>query len=776
MGQKLSCGKECGDWRWCTTKDREEPTLRMRNANANYFTAAPQGDQTDGASSAVLGVLRVDLCQEDNHDEHHTSHFYAAAAKEALVVRRGEPFRLKIHFNRDYSPSKDAISFIFTVADDTKPTPGHGTLNALVPHDGIDYLGDTLEWGAGIESHEGQTLTVLIKPPSTCPVTEWKLDIDTKLLGDGSRSYALPLPIYVLFNPWCPDDQVYLEDRDQRKEYVMHDTTLIWRGSYNRLRPSVWKIGQFERHVLECSLKVLGTVGRIPPAYRGDPVRVARALSALVNSVDDDGVLLGNWSEDFSGGVAPTKWTGSVEILQQFHKTQKSVKFAQCWNFSGVLTTIARSLGIPSRIITCYSSAHDTQASLTVDVFIDSNNKKLDAETTDSIWNYHVWNELWMQRPDLGVGEHGTFDGWQAVDATPQEASDNMYRVGPASVSAVKNGDILRPFDGGFVFAEVNADKLYWRYNGPSQPLKLLRKDTLAIGHLISTKAVLKWEREDITDTYKHAERSEEERSTMLKALKQSRHAFSRYYLNDNFNEIEFDMELKDDIKIGQSFSVILKVTNKSESRTHMATGQISCDAVLYTGVGAVEVKTLGFELELAPKSSDYVRMEVIFEEYYDKLSSQAAFQISAAAKVKNTDYDYYAQDDFRVRKPDIKFQLGEAAIVAQKELDVILRLENPLPIPLHKGLFTVEGPGIEQPLKFKIAEIPVGGTAAATFKYTPPYAGRGTMLAKFTSRELDDVDGYRHYEIEPRPEDLLQPNGSHRSSNIIRRRTDVID
>lgn len=68
-----------------------------------------------------------------------------------------------------------------------------------------------------------------------------------------------------------------------------------------------------------------------------------------------------------------------------------------------------------------------------------------------------------------------------------------------------------------------------------------------------------------------------------------------------------------------------------------------------------------------------------------------------------------------------------------------------------------------------------MGGTAAATFKYTPPYAGRGTLLGNFTCKELTDVDGYRHYEIEPRPGDVLQPNGSHRSSNIIRRRTDVI-
>lgn len=34
--------------------------------------------------------------------------------------------------------------------------------------------------------------------------------------------------------------------------------------------------------------------------------------------------------------------------------------------------------------------------------------------------NYHVWNEVWMGRPDLPVG----YGGWQALDATPQEASD----------------------------------------------------------------------------------------------------------------------------------------------------------------------------------------------------------------------------------------------------------------------------------------------------------------------------------------------------------------
>lgn len=67
-----------------------------------------------------------------------------------------------------------------------------------------------------------------------------------------------------------------------------------------------------------------------------------------------------------------------------------------------------------------------------------------------------MWNEVWMCRSDVDE----KFDGWQVIDATPQEQSDEIYQVGPASVSAVKHGDVLKPYDNGFVFAEVNADKV----------------------------------------------------------------------------------------------------------------------------------------------------------------------------------------------------------------------------------------------------------------------------------------------------------------------------
>ena len=43
-----------------------------------------------------------------------------------------------------------------------------------------------------------------------------------------------------------------------------------------------------------------------------------------------------------------------------------------------------------------------------------------------------MWVEGWMKRPDLD----GSFGGWQALDATPQELSPHSRTmvVGPASI------------------------------------------------------------------------------------------------------------------------------------------------------------------------------------------------------------------------------------------------------------------------------------------------------------------------------------------------------
>lgn len=78
------------------------------------------------------------------------------------------------------------------------------------------------------------------------------------------------------------EDVVYLEDEDQRQEYVLAEDGLIWRGSYNRLRPTVWKYSQFERDILDCALHLMIKIGKVRVSGRGDPVVISRILSAAV--------------------------------------------------------------------------------------------------------------------------------------------------------------------------------------------------------------------------------------------------------------------------------------------------------------------------------------------------------------------------------------------------------------------------------------------------------------------------------------------------------------
>lgn len=190
-----------------------------------------------------------------------------------------------------------------------------------------------------MEAVVGNSLIILVHTDPNAIVAKWRMEVDTKIINDGAYSYSWPIGLYILFNPWCKDDQVYMKSEEWRDECVVNDVGLIWRGTYNKLKPVIWKYDQFEKNILDCALYLVNVVGRVPNSWRWDAVRTTRALCAAVNDWDDNGVVKGNWSTDHSGGTAPTKWIGSREILQKFYKKKKPVNYGQCWVFSGVLTT-----------------------------------------------------------------------------------------------------------------------------------------------------------------------------------------------------------------------------------------------------------------------------------------------------------------------------------------------------------------------------------------------------------------------------------------------------
>lgn len=410
-----------------------------------------------------LVVEMVYLYEKENAKLHHTINYELVHLDPpAAVLRRGQSFHIALRFNREYIDEIDIVRLLFSFGPNPNVLRGTRGVNTITNRD--SYLTDLEAWGVRLIGVSGVDLSAEVRSPVDSPVGMWQLNIETTIVGSkrSPNTYNYDKDIYLLFNPWLKEDLVYMEDEQLLDEYILNDVGKIWVGAWGSARGREWIFGQFDAYVLKACQLLLERSG-IKANSRGDPIQMCRAISRIVNSNDDKGVVTGRWDGDYQDGTAPAAWTGSVPILEQFLETGESVKYGQCWVFAGVVTTVCRALGIPSRVVSNLVSAHDANASLSVDRYYSKENEELEydpnnVEGEDSIWNYHVWNDVWMARPDLPKG----YGGWQAIDSTPQEPSEGVYQCGPASVEAIKQGVVGYNYDVTFMLASVNADLMRW--------------------------------------------------------------------------------------------------------------------------------------------------------------------------------------------------------------------------------------------------------------------------------------------------------------------------
>ena len=81
--------------------------------------------------------------------------------KSRLVVRRGQEFFLNLSLSRDYDPSYDGLSVVFTLDGIKKPQYGHGTF-VVIP---LLNPGDVSEgsWQATLESIETNFIRIKVR-------------------------------------------------------------------------------------------------------------------------------------------------------------------------------------------------------------------------------------------------------------------------------------------------------------------------------------------------------------------------------------------------------------------------------------------------------------------------------------------------------------------------------------------------------------------------------------------------------------------------------------
>ncbi|KAJ8358747.1 hypothetical protein SKAU_G00152720 [Synaphobranchus kaupii] len=458
----------------------------------------------------------------------------------------------------------------------------------------------------------------------------------------------------------------------------------------------------------------------------------------MINCNDDRGVLKGNWSGDYIGGVSPTHWDGSVDILRKWNKYFcHPVKYGQCWVFAGVMCTVLRCLGIPCRPVTNFKSAHDTHGNLIIDKYYSDHGVQ-PKTSEDSVWNYHVWVEAWMRRPDL-PGE-SVYDGWQVLDPTPQELSDGVHCCGPAPVKAVHEGHTDLKYDLPFVFAEVNADMVLWKILEDGSE-KRFWSDTESVGQNISTKSVGSDERLDITDNYKYPEGTEKEREVYKEAVKRT----------DQLRESERGPALPPpevSIKIeesskpmnGKVIDLVIRLHTAHAEPLHLSLN-INAQVMLYNGVVESHIWSEEKQVKLLSDKELKVPFQIPFSEYGSHIQGNNSIKVTAIAKDKeNSEQMYLAEKNIVPENPPFYITVtGDSVLNSNLQADITFH--NPLSVALKDCTITVSGSGLlKKPLEARLASLDPGQNVLVLVPFTPYKKGQRKLIADFDCDQFKDI------------------------------------
>ncbi|KAJ8259229.1 hypothetical protein COCON_G00182410 [Conger conger] len=673
-------------------------------------------------------ISEVDFHCEKNNEAHKTNEI----STERLIVRRGERFRLTIHSSNDQSLNANNLEL--TVQTGPEPSEDLGTKSVF----GVTGKSQSKKpWVAKVKDTSPTSVTLYIISHDFASIGEYSLSVKTHpdmTEGDSVGTFVL------LFNPWCKKDWVYLDNEKEREEYVINEQGLLYQGTCDYIGDMPWDFGQFEEDILDICLKILDLNPKCLDnaaedfSARCNPIYVGRVVSAMINCNDDSGVLQGNWSGCYFSGMSPLHWNGSVDILRTWKESEyRPVKYGQCWVFGGVMCTVLRCLGIPCRPVTNFESAHDTHGNLIIDDYYSDHGVE-PKECEDSIWNYHVWVEAWMRRPDL-PGEP-FYDGWQVLDPTPQELSDGVHCCGPAPVKAVHEGHTDLKYDLPFVFAEVNADRVTWQLKADGSQKKM-HSETKAVGWNISTKAVGSDEREDITGHYKHAEGSKKERKAFKEAVRRTEKR-RKLESDEPPPEISVKIEEKSKPMNGKDIDLVIRLQSPTPQNLLV---HANAQVMLYNGMLESNIWSEEIPVKLLANKELKVPFQIPFSKYGSHIQGTNSIKVSAVVNDKeNTEEVYMAERNIVPENPPISISVT-GKHMQFKSMQATITFDNPLDVALNDCSITLTASGLfKHSTEAKLESLDPGARLVVLVPFTPYKSGRKRLVADFDCDRFRDI------------------------------------
>ncbi|XP_028262071.1 transglutaminase 5, like [Parambassis ranga] len=672
-----------------------------------------------------LRIRHVNLEQSENLEHHRTKGF---STSKALVVRRGSPFRVTVQLEgRPFNPKTDSLRIKVML----------GPLCVFMPVT-FSRTAASSRWTACFDPEGSNPLkpSIFISSPASASVGCYRFQLCV-FTQSGQRSGALGT-FTLLCNPWCSEDAVYIPFEDQREEYVQRDSGLLFMGTAMNLVSRPWSFDQFEPGVLESCLNLLQVSpqhqgnGRLDYLNRSSPAYISRVVSAMINCEDDRGVLKGNWSGDFKQGVTPSMWTGSGDILRQWAQSGCSpVKYGQCWVFAAVMCTVMRVLGIPCRVVTNFNSAHDTNGNLVIEEYYSKTGQKLNYGK-DSIWNFHVWVECWMSRPDLGSG----MDGWQVLDPTPQERSGGVFCCGPAPVRAIKNQRMDLFYDVPFVYAEVNAD-VHTIILEQGQVVHV-EKDTERVGSLICTKAVGFPRLQNITGDYKHI------KSPTSTLTSRSSTVSDDSTLRRGGSKGMLVVLVVDKSPVaGEPVGFTIKVTNK-ENVAKKVKVHLNAQAKEYNHSPSDPFWELHSVLQLAPMEVKVLRQQILPAQYEDVLGDNL-INLAVVLEDMAGQERVLASEEFNMTSPQLSIHVAaKDSIILKKEQTATVTFTNTFSHPVS-GVLTVAGSGlIQDKVQFRMPSLHPGRRAEQRIMLLPSMVGVKMLQASLSLSNNTTIRGFK--------------------------------